>query len=201
MLATQPNVTPTVVAAAPGPQPAIIPSNPPAQRSNPDSCLNHRPAGSDTDNKDVTGAGWIMYGDMEDVAGSPGVKRPTGAVAGLFGKPTSKRGTGADGEITGWTEAKQTVTNAGWNLDDKDAGLLARCHLIAREVGGRGLARSLAPCFQNGVNTTQFGMRDFEQKEALRSHVWVGSCHEMTNAAPCVGPAGTGRPPPMTGTS
>ncbi|MFI8460463.1 LamG-like jellyroll fold domain-containing protein [Kitasatospora sp. NPDC085464] len=162
MLVTQQNVTPTVVAAS-GPQPAVVPDSPTAARTNLNSCLNHRPAGSDTDNKDGTGAGWIKYGAMEDVAGSPGTKRPTAAEACLFGKPSAERGTGAGGAITGWAEAQETVTDAGWDLDDKDSNLLARCHFIAREYGGRGVAQNLAPCYQVGVNTTRSGMRGFER--------------------------------------
>ncbi|MFE6050517.1 LamG-like jellyroll fold domain-containing protein [Kitasatospora sp. NPDC056446] len=162
MLTVQQNVTPTVVAAASGPQPAIIPNNPSVTRNNnPDSCLNHRPAGSDTDDvRPGGGTGWIMYGAMEDVTGSPGVKRPTMAEACLVGKPNRKRGTGAQGDITGWTEAETTVKNEGWSLGKRTP--LARCHLIAREVGGRGVARNLAPCFQVGVNTTKGAMRGFE---------------------------------------
>ncbi|MEU6972945.1 LamG-like jellyroll fold domain-containing protein [Kitasatospora aureofaciens] len=189
MLTVQQNVTPTTVVAAPGPQPAIIPSNPPAQRSNPDSCLNHRPADADTDNQDAPGAGWIKYGAMEDVVGKPGVKRPTGAVACLVGKPYGDRGTEAKGEITGWAEAKNIANAAGWDVrpGGADRNLLARCHFIAREVGGVGEPENLAPCFQSGVNTTRYGMRDFEQNvvgRALRRNMVVNYLVEPIYQSP-----------------
>ncbi|MGW2255195.1 RHS repeat-associated core domain-containing protein [Kitasatospora sp. NPDC001660] len=174
MVALTPNVIPTTV-AAPGPQPGQ--GNAP-DPDKPKSCLERKPAGADTDNQDGSGSGWIMYGDMEDVEGSPGVKRPTMAEACLVGKPYGDRGTEAKGNITGWAEAKATAAAAGWKVGagEKDVNLLARCHFIAREVGGLGKPENLAPCFQSGVNTTRYGMRDFEQNvvgKALKDNMVV----------------------------
>ncbi|MFI6154414.1 LamG-like jellyroll fold domain-containing protein [Kitasatospora sp. NPDC051170] len=147
-------------------------------RSN--SCLNRKPVGADSDDqRDKNARGWIKYGDMEDVVGSPGVKRPTLAVACLVGLPDKDRGTEATrADITGWLEAKQIARNAGWRVDagQPDVNLLARCHFIAREFGGRGDPENLAPCFQVGVNTTRYGMRDFEVNvvgAALRQNMVV----------------------------
>ncbi|MEU1425073.1 LamG-like jellyroll fold domain-containing protein [Kitasatospora sp. NPDC005751] len=156
LLVLVPNALPGTT-TAPGPQPG---QSTQPDRDKPQSCLDRRPAGSDTDNKDGTGTGWIKYGNMEDVAGSPGVRRPTAAEACLTGTPRSKRGTGADGEITGWSAAKEIVDDADWSPDGVPG--LARCHFIAREFGGRGVAQNLAPCFQVGVNTTKSAMRGFE---------------------------------------
>ncbi|WP_431676038.1 LamG-like jellyroll fold domain-containing protein [Kitasatospora sp. KL5] len=162
MLAAGQNVTPDQAQipqthGAPGANPGSS-----TKSGQPRSCLDRRPATAEDDSKDGTmGSGWIDYWNMENVAGSPGVQRPTGAEACLTGKPSAKRGTGAQGDITGWAEAETLARNAGATISGSVTPL-ARCHFIAREFGGRGKAENLAPCFQVGVNTTKEAMRGFE---------------------------------------
>ncbi|MFG1723108.1 DNA/RNA non-specific endonuclease [Micromonospora chalcea] len=85
--------------------------------------------------------------------GGPGA-RASQATACIT-KPAAK-GTPAQGDITGWQDAQSfTARNGG--------GGLARCHLVANVLGGKGIAANLVPCWQVGMNTGTPSMRTYEQ--------------------------------------
>ncbi|MEU5090105.1 DNA/RNA non-specific endonuclease [Streptomyces sp. NPDC021356] len=124
------------------------------------SCLNDPPPAGALPNGD----GWfknttepVPLVNQTAPADGPG-QRPTQAQACL-GKKTTK-GSGTSDPVTGYKDAEafkkaNGVTNG-----------LARCHLIARILGGMGttaLTRSnLVPCWQSGMNTGTPSMRTYE---------------------------------------
>jgi hypothetical protein len=57
----------------------------------------------------------------------------------------------AGGNITGWQDAKKKARDNGLNPNGSNSPL-ARCHVIAAQLGGLNIARNLAPCWQDGVN-------------------------------------------------
>ncbi|MFD3681161.1 DNA/RNA non-specific endonuclease [Streptomyces sp. NPDC058613] len=70
-------------------------------------------------------------------------------------------GTSAEGNITGWLDAKQFAL-----LNSPGTGL-ARCHLIPNILGGKGRENdggpdNLVPCWQSGMNTGTPSMRTYE---------------------------------------
>ncbi|WP_107420904.1 DNA/RNA non-specific endonuclease [Streptomyces sp. CB03234] len=124
------------------------------------SCLNDPPPINHLPNGD----GWF-YNTTEPVplvnqtapADGPGV-RPTQATACLGRKITD--GSGTSDPVTGWKDAEafkkaSQVTNG-----------LARCHLIAKVLGGMGTTAetrsNLVPCWQSGMNTGTPSMRTYE---------------------------------------
>jgi predicted nucleic acid-binding Zn-ribbon protein len=156
------NVTPV----RPVPAPAGSTESPP--RNGKADCLT-RPRG------EKSGGGWIEYTtkgvdhiNQGPPKGPRGV-RPDGVTACLT--ESLGKGNKATGDITGWADAGK-----------KAAGNLARCHLISRELGGRGTARldqqrNLVPCWHRGTNITSFGMRPYEQlvhKAVMRVGPYAG---------------------------
>jgi peptidoglycan hydrolase CwlO-like protein len=110
-----------------------------------------------------SGGGWIRYTTTpvpkvdKDISppNGPGV-RPGQATACLAA-PIVKGSVAASTDITGWKDAYKKAPT----------GPLARCHLIANDVGGKGTGATyeesnLVPCWQIGTNITRFGMRPFE---------------------------------------
>lgn len=123
-------------------------------------CLDTTP-----DDSVPNGDGWIVN-TTEPVAhvnktttplGDPG-ERPTRAEACLGRKAV--KGTGALGDITGWQDAQ------AFNTANPPTSSQARCHLIARVLGGKGTTlatqKNLVPCWQVGMNTGTPSMRTFE---------------------------------------
>ena len=122
------------------------------------ACLNNEPVDAA-----ASGTGWISN-TTQPVAqrnktttppGPAGV-RPTLATACL----TNPRpiGTAAGGNITGWRDAQLFVATFA------PGTTIARCHLIARALGGIGQAQpaNLVPCWQQGLNTGTPSMRTYE---------------------------------------
>ncbi|MFD8787066.1 RHS repeat-associated core domain-containing protein [Kitasatospora sp. NPDC059599] len=140
MLTVQQNVTPTVVAAAPGPQPdqSTAPDTEPDEKGGP-TCLNRRPI--DADDNGASG-GWTYY--------SP-VKRggqALGATACMYGATAD--GTRADPDSPGMAEAKLRAKRLFPGVDTKF--LVNSCHLIPDALGGRGIQANLSPCWTTPVN-------------------------------------------------
>ncbi|WP_327724394.1 DNA/RNA non-specific endonuclease [Streptomyces europaeiscabiei] len=107
------------------------------------------------------GNGWILN-TTEPVAhvnktttplGPPG-QRPTQAQACL--DRTAPEGTDAQGDIPGWQDAEK------FKADNSLTNGQARCHLIPKVTGGRGIQVNLVPCWQSGMNTGTPSMRTFE---------------------------------------
>ncbi|MEU2264386.1 DNA/RNA non-specific endonuclease [Streptomyces sp. NPDC019645] len=119
-------------------------------------CLDTTPAGALP-----SGDGWILN-TTEAVAHvnkttsppDPAGQRPTRAEACL-GRNTPE-GTDAQGDITGWQDAQL------FKQANSSTSTLARCHLIANILGGRGIKVNLVPCWQSGMNTGTPSMRTFE---------------------------------------
>ncbi|MFE2048530.1 DNA/RNA non-specific endonuclease [Streptomyces sp. NPDC059459] len=126
------------------------------------ACLKNAPGDSLP-----AGKGWIRN-TTEAVAhvnktttplGPPG-DRATTAQACVGKNPDE--GSDAVGDITGWQDAELF-------RDSNSPGTgLARCHLIANILGGKGRVldggqRNLVPCWQSGMNTGTPSMRTFEQ--------------------------------------
>lgn len=119
-------------------------------------CLDTTPAGSLPN-----GDGWILnttepvpnVNKTTTPPGPPGA-RPTQAQA-CIGRATLK-GTPAQGDIPGWQDAEIFRT-----ANSVTSGL-ARCHLIANIIGGRGIQVNLVPCWQVGMNTGTPSMRTYE---------------------------------------
>lgn len=125
------------------------------------ACLTNPPSGALP-----SGDGWIKN-TTEAVAHvnktitplGPAGTRPAMAQACL-GKKLGK-GKAATGDITGWQDAQK------FNQDNPPATHQARCHLIARVLGGPGRIEdggqnNLVPCWQVGMNTGTPSMRTFE---------------------------------------
>ncbi|MFH8242560.1 DNA/RNA non-specific endonuclease [Streptomyces sp. NPDC018321] len=124
------------------------------------SCLNDPPPAGSLPNGD----GWFkntteavpLINKTAPADGSG--QRPTQAQACL-GKNT-KEGTGTQKYITGWKDAEAYKTANGFT------DTLARCHLIAKVLGGKGTSAvtkfNLVPCWQVGMNTGTPSMRTYE---------------------------------------
>lgn len=124
------------------------------------SCLNNPPPAGALPNRD----GWfknttepVPLINQTDPSGGAG-KRATQAQACLGRKVAG--GTGTSDPVTGYKDAEafkkaNNVTNG-----------LARCHLIAKILGGQGTSEltryNLVPCWQSGMNTGTPSMRKFE---------------------------------------
>ncbi|MEV4948990.1 DNA/RNA non-specific endonuclease [Streptomyces sp. NPDC053755] len=120
-------------------------------------CLDTTPAGALPN-----GDGWILntteavlHVNKTTVPLGPPGQRPTRAQA-CVGRTTTK-GTAAQGDITGWQDAQL------FRQSTSVTGSLARCHLIANIIGGRGIQTNLVPCWQSGMNTGTPSMRTFEK--------------------------------------
>jgi hypothetical protein len=109
-----------------------------------------------------SGGGWILN-TTERV---PHRNKTTVPVDGPSGRATQATacltelagGTDAQGNITGWKDAQTfAALNPG-------SGGLARCHLIANVLGGRGIAKNLVPCWQVGTNVSLNSMREYESQ-------------------------------------
>ncbi|MCQ6554952.1 DNA/RNA non-specific endonuclease [Streptomyces sp. C10-9-1] len=125
------------------------------------ACLKSAPTGALP-----SGDGWISN-TTEAVAhsnktttppGPPG-ERATTAQACIGKTPGS--GSDAEGDITGWQDAQIFRDHHTPKVG------LARCHLIANILGGKGLVRddgvrNLVPCWQSGMNTGTPSMRTYE---------------------------------------
>lgn len=126
-------------------------------------CLETTPTGTGVL---PSGDGWIKnttepvphVNKTTSTLGAPG-ERPTQAQACL-GKKLGD-GKDASGNITGWQDAQifADATSPGTGI--------ARCHLIANILGGKGRIRdggqrNLVPCWQVGMNTGTPSMRTFE---------------------------------------
>ncbi|MFG2777488.1 DNA/RNA non-specific endonuclease [Streptomyces prunicolor] len=125
------------------------------------TCLTDPPTGSVP-----SGLGWILNTtesvdhSNKDIYPKDGLgDRPTQASACL----TRYLGTGSDTggkEITGWQDAQFAAKR-------RRVEGLARCHLIANVLGGKGQEDNLVPCWQSGMNTGTPSMRSFESHVAL----------------------------------
>jgi hypothetical protein len=112
--------------------------------------LTQRPSGAVN-----SGGGWIdntvtavAHRNITTTPNGPGVRaaKATACLRNIVG------GTGAGGNITGWQDARKFAMAHGYNPDTDNS--LARCHLIANVIGGRGIQANLAPCWQWGMNRT-----------------------------------------------
>ncbi|MER5733520.1 DNA/RNA non-specific endonuclease [Streptomyces sp. NPDC002138] len=113
----------------------------------------------------LSGNGWIRNTSQpvahvnKTVPTSPSGVRASVAQACL-GTVTGD-GSSASGDITGWDDAEFFR-----NASSSTAGL-ARCHLIANVLGGKGAVLdggqiNLVPCWQSGMNTGSPSMRTYE---------------------------------------
>ncbi|MEU5129642.1 DNA/RNA non-specific endonuclease [Streptomyces mobaraensis] len=114
-----------------------------------------------------SGAGWILnstqpvpHRNRTDPS-SPAGTRATGAQACL--RNPLGTGSAASGDITGWQDAQQFVAT------HPPAAAIARCHLIANILGGKGQIldggqANLVPCWQVGMNTGTPSMRTYEKQ-------------------------------------
>ncbi|MFJ3975849.1 DNA/RNA non-specific endonuclease [Streptomyces sp. NPDC090021] len=126
-----------------------------------------------------SGDGWILnsttpvpHRNRTDPTGPAGV-RAAGAQACL--RKTLGPGSPASGDITGWRDAQLFVAA------HSPGTTLARCHLIANVLGGKGQIldggqANLVPCWQVGLNTGTPSMRTYEKQV------------QDTLAAPTTGP-------------
>jgi hypothetical protein len=143
------------VPVAPNSSPALgTPSPSPSGEA---ACLTGKPQGAMP-----SGGGWILN-TTERV---PHRNKTTVPVDGPSGRATQATacltelagGTDAQGNITGWKDAQTfAALNPG-------SGGLARCHLIANVLGGRGIAKNLVPCWQVGTNVSLNSMREYESQ-------------------------------------
>ncbi|MFC0842217.1 DNA/RNA non-specific endonuclease [Streptomyces noboritoensis] len=131
------------------------------------ACLQTRPS-----NTLPNGDGWIKN-TTETVAHRNKNTTPTPDVAGT--RPTAAEaclgkkignGTSASGDITGWQDAQIYAKPLAAPGTKAPYGL-ARCHLIANILGGKGRTRdggqdNLVPCWQVGMNTGTPSMRTYE---------------------------------------
>ncbi|RST08866.1 hypothetical protein EF910_01140 [Streptomyces sp. WAC07149] len=117
-----------------------------------------------------SGNGWILnstqpvpHRNRTDPT-SPAGTRAAGAQACL--RKTLGGGSVASGDITGWQDAQTFARPYAAPGTPAPYGL-ARCHLIARILGGKGQTEdggqsNLVPCWQVGMNTGTPSMRTFE---------------------------------------
>ncbi|GAA0409372.1 DNA/RNA non-specific endonuclease [Streptomyces luteireticuli] len=90
--------------------------------------------------------------------GPPGVRA---AIAQACLGTVKDKGSTAKGDITGWQDADL------FRQANSSAAGLARCHLIANILGGKGMVEdggqiNLVPCWQSGMNTGSPSMRTYE---------------------------------------
>lgn len=125
------------------------------------ACLQNQPIGARS-----SGNGWIKN-TTEPVPHVNKTTTPLGPAGARAAKAEAclgkdlVEGTEAAGDITGWQDAQIFASS-----NQTGAGL-ARCHLIARVLGGGGLVRdggpaNLVPCWQVGMNTGTPSMRSYE---------------------------------------
>ncbi|WP_052391502.1 DNA/RNA non-specific endonuclease [Streptomyces sp. NRRL B-24484] len=139
--------------AAPGP------ANPPPAASGRADCLT-RPKGR------PSGGGWILNTDKPVPSRNKTATAPSTVRTAPFRAEKAEAcltsplgdGTPADGDIAGWEDAKLRSAY----------GSLARCHLIANILGGRGSNQgdwnNLVPCYQQGLNTKGISMVRYEKR-------------------------------------
>lgn len=162
------------------PQPAPSPEPPGADTRRPEhnNCLDHVPPGAKKPgpegDAEGTGKPWIKNNSKEVVErNQTGADNGQGwrAATGIACLTSSERGTpayrprnGAQ-DITGWEDAENAVRDTNGKVPPST---IARCHVIASAVGGRGKTKSdwnnLFPCFQNGLNQKGVSMRQYESK-------------------------------------
>ncbi|MGW9071971.1 DNA/RNA non-specific endonuclease [Streptomyces yangpuensis] len=124
-------------------------------------CRQNAPAGSLTN-----GNGWIKnttdpvphINKATTPPGPPGVRAATAQAC--IGTVKAK-GSEAKGDITGWQDAEL------FRVANSTSAGLARCHLIPRVLGGKGMVEdggqiNLFPCWQQGTNTGTPSMRTYE---------------------------------------
>lgn len=147
------------VSAVPGP------ASPPPPASGRANCLT-QPKGR------PSGDGWILNTDKPVPSRNKTATVPSTVRAAPFRaeraeacltNPLGSRAAGdggspAAGDIAGWEDAKLQSAY----------GSLARCHLIANILGGRGSNQgdwnNLVPCYQQGLNTKGISMVRYEQR-------------------------------------
>ncbi|MFI8103987.1 DNA/RNA non-specific endonuclease [Streptomyces sp. NPDC086023] len=124
------------------------------------TCLQDPPARSFP-----SGTGWIRnttepVDQRNKTTNPPGPAGHRASVAQACLGKTLKRGTAAAGDITGWQDAQLFAA-----ANSPGTGL-ARCHLIANILGGKGSRvgdqNNLVPCWQFGMNTGTPSMRTYE---------------------------------------
>ncbi|WP_432158151.1 DNA/RNA non-specific endonuclease [Streptomyces sp. bgisy153] len=136
------------------PSPARPPCHrPPASRARGPGDFRPATAGSGTPPK--------RYRTPNKSTDPPGPAGTRAATAQACLGKTLGAGSEATGDITGWRDAQKF---AG---DHSPGTGLARCHLIANILGGKGQVRdggqdNLVPCWQAGMNTGTPSMRTYE---------------------------------------
>lgn len=139
------------------------------------TCLKSRPDGALT-----SGNGWIAN-SSEPVSHVNKTTTPLGPAGTRAAKAQAclgaERGAGSDaeGDITGWQDAQLFA------LANQPGAQLARCHLIANVLGGKGGTGdggpdNLVPCWQVGMNTGTPSMRSYEAlaQKAITDNTAVG---------------------------
>ncbi|MFF0435521.1 DNA/RNA non-specific endonuclease [Streptomyces sp. NPDC004327] len=125
------------------------------------ACLNNVPAGALP-----SGNGWIRNStnpvlQVNKTTTPPGPPGTRAAMAQACLGVVTGDGSAAAGDITGWQDAQEfaRINSPGTQL--------ARCHLIANILGGKGGTAdggpdNLVPCWQSGMNTGTPSMRTYE---------------------------------------
>ncbi|MEW1912958.1 DNA/RNA non-specific endonuclease [Kitasatospora sp. NPDC085895] len=138
---------------------APSPASPPPPTSGRAACLTH-PKGR------PSGGGWILNTDKPVPSRNKTATAPSTVRTAPFRAEKAEacltnpldKGSPADGDIAGWEDAKLQSAH----------GSLARCHLIANILGGRGSNQgdwnNLVPCYQQGLNTKGISMRRYEKR-------------------------------------
>lgn len=124
------------------------------------ACLENVPSGTES-----AGDGWIRNTSVGVDHRNKTTTPPDGpgqrASAATACLTQTGGGNAARGDITGWRDA-QIFRDA-----NAPGAVLARCHLIANVLGGKGQSArhqqtNLVPCFQVGMNTGTPSMRTYE---------------------------------------
>ncbi|MGW1198040.1 DNA/RNA non-specific endonuclease [Streptomyces sp. NPDC002536] len=133
-----------------------------AEANSGDGWIHNSTENVDHVNKDITPKG-------------PAGTRAAGAQACLRQKLGSGTPATKKDSVTGWLDAKDFVSK------NSPATTLARCHLIARSLGGKGQdddggLNNLVPCWQVGMNTGPNNMWTFEKqvKDTVEDPAKVG---------------------------
>ncbi|AEW92467.1 MULTISPECIES: DNA/RNA non-specific endonuclease [Streptomycetaceae] len=126
-------------------------------------CLEHRPGGAVDD-----GHGWLTnttqpVPQRNKTTVPPGPPGTRAAMARACLRNPPGEGSVASGDITGLQDAQKFVAAHA------PGAVVARCHLIANVLGGKGQVRdggqaNLVPCWQVGMNTGTPSMRTYEQE-------------------------------------